>query len=62
MQIAQLARTMAAMTLAYYPRTAAENDAVDWAKVSAFAAGGISSSGAGFDFNFTGDGCNSWCH
>lgn len=61
-QIAQLARTMAAMTLAYYPRTAAENDAVDWAKVSTFAAGGISSSGNGFDFNFTGDGCNSWCH
>lgn len=60
-QIAQLARTMAAMTLAYYPRTPEENTAVDWAAVSALAAGGISS-GAKFDFNFTGDGCSSWCH
>jgi len=60
-QIAQVARTMAAMTLAYYPRTAAENDQVDWAKVSQLAAQGISS-GTAFDFNFTGDGCSSWCH
>lgn len=60
-QIAQIARTMAAMTLAYYPRTPAENDQVDWAKVSQLASQGISS-GSGFDFNFTGDGCNSWCH
>jgi hypothetical protein len=60
-QIAQLARTMSAMTLAYYPRTPEENAAVDWAAVSALAAGGISS-GSKFDFNFTGDGCSSWCH
>jgi len=61
-QIAQLARTMAAMTLAYYPRTAAENDAVDWNKVQQLASQGISSTGSGFDFNFSGDGCSSWCH
>lgn len=60
-QIAQIARTMAAMTLAYYPRTAAENDQVDWGKVSQLASQGISS-GTAFDFNFTGDGCNTWCH
>jgi hypothetical protein len=60
-QIAQIARTMAAMTLAYYPRSAAENDQVDWNKVQQLASQGISS-GTAFDFNFTGDGCNSWCH
>lgn len=60
-QIAQIARTMAAMTLAYYPRTATENDAVDWGKVAQLASQGISS-GTAFDFNFTGDGCNAWCH
>jgi len=60
-QIAQIARTMAAMTLAYYPRSAAENDLVDWNKVQQLASQGISS-GTAFDFNFTGDGCNSWCH
>ena len=60
-QIAQIARTMAAMTLAYYPRTAAENDQVDWGKVSQLASQGVSS-GTAFDFNITGDGCNSWCH
>lgn len=60
-QIAALARTMAAMTLAYYPRTPAENDQVDWAKVATLAAQGISS-GQPFDLVFVGDGCAAWCH
>lgn len=61
-QIAALARTMAAMTLAYYPRTDAENASVDWAQVATLASQGISASNNKFDFVFVGDGCNSWCH
>jgi hypothetical protein len=61
-QIAALARTMAAMTLAYYPRTADENAQVDWNAVAQLASQGISSGTNRFDFIFTGDGCNSWCH
>jgi hypothetical protein len=60
-QIAALAKTMAAMTLAYYPRTPEENAQVDWTQVSTLAAGGISNVGGGFDFQFVGDGCSSWC-
>lgn len=61
-QIAAIAKTMAAMTLAYYPRTAAENDQVDWNTVATLASQGMSSGTSGFDFVFTGDGCSSWCH
>jgi hypothetical protein len=61
-QIAAIAKTMAAMTLAYYPRTAAENDAVDWNTVATYTSQGISGGGNNFDFVFTGDGCSSWCH
>jgi starch-binding outer membrane protein, SusD/RagB family len=61
-QVARLASSMAAMSLAYYPRTAAENAQVDWARVAQFAAAGIgASAGAPFDFVFVADGCNSWC-
>ncbi|MDB4889104.1 MAG: hypothetical protein JWL61_959 [Gemmatimonadetes bacterium] len=61
-QIARIANTMAAMTLAYYPRDAAENATeVDWAKVAAYASKGMST-GTPFDFVFVGDGCNKWCH
>ncbi|MCX5767894.1 MAG: hypothetical protein NTZ43_11810 [Gemmatimonadetes bacterium] len=61
-QIAQIANTMAAMTLAYYPRNDAEMATeVDWAKVAAYAAKGMSSTSP-FDFVFVGDGCSSWCH
>ena len=61
-QIAQIANTMAAMTLAYYPRDAAENATeVDWAKVAAYASKGMST-GTPFDFVFVGDGCSQWCH
>lgn len=54
--IAELANTMAAMTLAYWPRTDAENAGVDWAQVATFAAAGLSE-----DFVFVGDGCASIC-
>ena len=62
-QIAQLANTMAAMTLAYYARDDQEaaSAAVDWAKVADYASKGISS-GSPFAFTFVGDGCGSWCN
>lgn len=60
-QIAALARTMAAMTLAYYPRTPAEADQVDWNRVATLASQGISAGATKFDFRWTGDGCSSWC-
>ena len=61
-QIAQIANTIAAMTLAYYPRDATEYATeVDWGKVTAYASKGLSS-GTPFDFVFIGDGCNQWCH
>jgi hypothetical protein len=56
-QIARIANTMAARLLAYWPRTAAENTAVNWAQVVTYASKGISTGGA-FDFVFTGDGNN----
>jgi starch-binding outer membrane protein, SusD/RagB family len=60
-QVVKIANTMMAMTLAYYPRTAAENTAVDWARVATLTANGISS-GTAFDFVYVGDGCVSFCH
>jgi hypothetical protein len=60
-QIARLANTMAAMTLAFWPRNAAENAAVNWASVVTYASQGMSS-GTPFDLVFTGDGCTDWCH
>lgn len=60
-QIARIANTMAAMTLAYYPRNDTENAAVDWARVANYASKGMSGASP-FDFVFIGDGCSSWCH
>ena len=59
-KIAQIANTMAARTLAYFPRNATQNAAVDWARVAGYAASGISS-GAAFDWVFHDDACASWC-
>ena len=59
-QIAQIGNTLAAMLLAYWPRNAAENTAVDWGKVATYASQGMSS-GTPFDLKFTGDGCVAWC-
>jgi len=58
--IAQIANTMAARTLAYFPRNAAQNAAVDWVRVASYASKGISS-GAAFDWMFHDDACASWC-
>ena len=55
-QIAKLARTYAARVLAYYARNGTENGQTDWARVATLASAGISSGGAPFDFEFTGDG------
>jgi hypothetical protein len=57
----RLANTMAAMTLAYTPRTKADAAKVDWAKVLQYADKGIGtgSAGAPFDFTINGDG-NNW--
>ncbi|MGH7711419.1 MAG: hypothetical protein ACREOG_09040 [Gemmatimonadaceae bacterium] len=60
-QIARIANTMAAVTLALWPRNAAENGQVSWATVVTYASQGMSS-GTPFDFVFTGDGCTDWCH
>ena len=56
-QIGQIAKTMVAMTLAYYPRDNAEALAVDWSAVAAATESGMKS-----DFTFIGDGCAAWCH
>lgn len=57
-QIARIARTMAANLLASWPRDAAENAQVDWAAVATYASEGISVGGR-FAYNITGDG-NAW--
>ena len=56
-KIGRIANTMAALTLAYTPRTKAEAATVDWAKVATFAAKGIGtgSAGAPFDLSVIGD-------
>lgn len=53
-QVAQAARTMAARTLAYFARNAAETAEVDWARVAAYASAGIGT-GPGFDLVIEGD-------
>lgn len=60
-QIAQIANTLAAITLAYYPRSSVELNAVNWAQVSTLTQAGMSS-GTPVDFIFVSDGCVSWCH
>ena len=60
-QIARWAYTMAATTLALWPRNAAENAQVNWANVLTYASQGMSS-GTPFHLVFTGDGCTDWCH
>jgi starch-binding outer membrane protein, SusD/RagB family len=60
-QIAQVANTMAALTLAYYPRDDAEaTSQVNWATVASFAAAGLSS-GTPVNWESVGDGCTAWC-
>jgi hypothetical protein len=54
-QIARIANTMAARLLAYWPRNLVENGQVNWGQVLAYTSKGMST-GAAFDFVFTGDG------
>ena len=60
-RLARWANTMAALTMAYTPRNAAEAAKVDWAKVATFADKGIGtgSAGAPFDVVVVGD-YNNW--
>ncbi len=60
-QIKQIANTLSAITLAYWPRNAAENTAVNWAQVLTYTNAGMSS-GTPFDFVFVGDGGTSFYH
>jgi hypothetical protein len=60
-QIAQIANTMAAMALAYYPRDNTEVAAVPWDQVASFAAAGMSV-GTPVDFWYVGDGGGAWYH
>ena len=62
-QVAQIANTMAAMLLIYYPRDDGETSAagvVDWAKVASYASKGMST-GTPATLSFVGDGCTNWC-
>lgn len=54
--VARLANTLAAMTLAYWPRDNGENAAINWALVDTLAAAGITD-----DFVIVGDGCDAFC-
>ena len=56
-RLVRMMNTMAAITMAYTPRNATENAAVNWAKVAAFADKGIGtgSGGTPFDVMVTGD-------
>ena len=56
-QLIRLIRTMQAELLAYFPRDAAEDAAVNWAQVATYAKDGISS-GTPFDFSFYVDNVN----
>jgi hypothetical protein len=62
-QISQIANTMAAMLLIYYPRDDGETTTagvVDWARVAGYASNGMSS-GTPVEFAMNGDGCTAFC-
>lgn len=59
-QIARIANTMMAMTLAYYPRSQAEVASTNWAQVATFASAGMSSGSTMTDFWFVQDGYAAW--
>jgi len=56
----RMANTMAARLLAYTPRNATENAAVNWAKVLTYANAGISTGATSFNLQIQGDGGNNW--
>jgi hypothetical protein len=55
-EIRRIANTLSAMTLAYWPRNAAENAAVNWGQVLTYTANGMTS-----DLVYVGDGCTAFC-
>jgi hypothetical protein len=59
-RLGRMANTLAARQLALTPRDAAENAAVNWARVLQYADKGISTGGAPFDLQIEGDGGNLW--
>ena len=59
-RLARMANTLAARQLAYTPRTAVENAAVNWAKVLQYAEKGISTGSTPFNLQIEGDGGNLW--
>ena len=62
--VAKIARTVAAMVIAWYPRDATEAASAtvtDWARVETYAAGGMSSGGSTLTVAAVGDGCDAWC-
>lgn len=59
-RLGRMANTLAARQLAYTPRTAAENAAVNWAKVLQYANAGISTGATPFNLQIEGDGGNLW--
>jgi hypothetical protein len=63
-KINRIANTLAAMTLAYHPRNAAQAATVDWARVAAYANKGIGtgSAGAPFDVVVQEDGNQWWSY
>lgn len=58
--IARVASTMSALTLAWYPRDASEVAAVNWGQVATYASTGMSTGSAPVDWRATGDGYNNW--
>lgn len=58
--IARIASTMSALTLAWYPRDDSENAAVDWAQVATYASTGMSTGGAPVDWKAKSDGYDKW--
>lgn len=58
--IARIASTMSALTLAWYPRDDTEAATVDWAAVANHASTGMSTGTTPVDFKFLGDGYVAW--
>jgi hypothetical protein len=58
-EIAKIANTMSAMTLAYWPRDPSEVAGVPWAQVATYASKGMSS-GTPVDLQFVQDGYSAW--
>lgn len=58
--VARIASTMSAMTLAYYPRDDSENAAVNWAQVATYASTGMSTGSSPVNWMAMADGYVNW--